>query len=85
MTHDSDIGQLAIAANQGDSTTLLSILKDENRKSCELIAPENMRDADLIKPWKNYFKVLNNPESTHDEIFQAFNQYQCICVLYAEV
>jgi len=77
----SDIGQLAIAANQGDSATLLSVLKDQNRTGCELIAPDAMRDAELIKPWVHYFEVLNNPASTHAEIFDAFNQYRILCAL----
>ena len=81
FAEDSDIGQLAIAANQGDSTTLLSVLKDQNRTGCELIAPEAMRDAELIKPWTHYFEVLNNPASTHQQIFQAFNQYRILCAL----
>ena len=81
FSEDSDIGQLAIAANQGDSATLISVLKDQNRTGCELIAPEAMRDAELIKPWTHYFEVLNNPASTHAEIFEAFNQYRILCAL----
>ena len=81
FAEDSDIGQLAIAANQGDSATLLSVLKDQNRTGCELIVPEAMRDAELIKPWTHYFEVLNNPASTHEQIFQAFNKYRILCAL----
>ncbi len=78
---DSDIGQCAIAANQGDSNTLLKVLNDESRTQAELILPANMRDAELIKPWHNYFTVLNNPESSLQEIFDAFNQYRVLCAL----
>ncbi len=81
FSEDSDIGQLAIAANQGDSATLLSVLKDQNRTGCKLIAPEAMRDAELIKPWVHYFEVLNNPASTHEQIFETFNQYRILCAL----
>jgi exodeoxyribonuclease V alpha subunit len=78
---NSDIGQCAIAANQGDSNTLLNVLNDSNRAGAELILPANMRDAELIKPWHNYFAVLSNPESSLPEIFAAFNQYRILCAL----
>ena len=78
---DSDIGQCAIAANQGDSKTLLNVLNDPTRSATELILPANMRDTELIKPWHNYFAVLNNPESSLPEIFAAFNQYRVLCAL----
>ena len=78
---DSDIGQCAIAANEGDSKTLLSILNDSNRLDAERIKPSNLRDADLIKPWRNYFKVLNNPDSSLQAIFDAFNEYRVLCAL----
>jgi len=78
---DSDIGQCAIAVNQGDSQTLLSVLTNKNRFNAELISPEKVRDADLVKPWKHYFKVLNNPQSSVKEIFDAFNQYRILCAL----
>jgi exodeoxyribonuclease V alpha subunit len=81
FSEDSDIGQIAIAANQGDSATLLSTLKDQNRTGCELITPEAMRDAELVKPWAHYFDVLNKPSSTHEQIFEAFNQYRILCAL----
>ena len=35
----------------------------------------------LIKPWTHYFEVLNNPASTHQQIFEAFNQYRILCAL----
>jgi len=72
---DSDIGQCAIASNQGDSKTLLKVLNDTNRTDAERISPSKMRDADIVKPWTNYFKVVNNPNSSLSEIFDAFNQY----------
>ncbi len=86
FAEDSDIGQSAIAANQGDSTKLLSLLKDtdstlENSQGCKLIAPDTLRDAELIKPWQTYINVINNEDSSFDEIFQAFNQYRVLCAL----
>ena len=78
---DSDIGQCAIASNQGDSKTLLKVLNDTNRTDAERISPSKMRDADIVKPWTNYFKVVNNPNSSLSEIFDAFNQYRVLCAL----
>ncbi len=78
---DSDIGQCAIAANQGESNSLLTVLNDENRSNIALIPPEKVRDADLIKPWDHYFEVLNNPQASLQEIFEAFNQYRILCAL----
>ncbi|MEB8434028.1 exodeoxyribonuclease V subunit alpha [Cocleimonas sp. KMM 6892] len=81
FSKDSDIGQSAIAANQGDSRKLLSLLKDSNSENCKLIAPDTLRDAELIKPWRMYIDVINNPDASYDEIFQAFNQYRVLCAL----
>ncbi|WP_299880251.1 exodeoxyribonuclease V subunit alpha [uncultured Cocleimonas sp.] len=81
FSKDSDIGQSAIAANQGDSRKLLSLLKDSNSVNCKLIAPDTLRDAELIKPWRTYIDVINNPDASYDEIFQAFNQYRVLCAL----
>ncbi len=81
FAEDSDIGQSAIAANQGDSTKLLSLLKDTGNDSCKLIAPDTLRDAELIKPWQTYINVINNVESSFDDIFEAFNQYRVLCAL----
>ncbi len=82
---DSAIGQLAQATNQGDSKTVLEILMDESKPSCQLIAPStieiNQIPPELIAPWENYFSVLNNPQSSISEIFQAFNQYRILCTL----
>ena len=82
---DSAIGQLAQATNQGNSKKVLEILKDESQPDCQLIAPSliegNQIPDDLIAPWDNYFSVLNNPESSTAEIFQAFNQYRILCTL----
>ena len=78
---DSDIGQCALAANQGNSEQLLQILNDPNRNHCELLSAESLSDVDLIKPWQHYFEVLNNPTSTLPEIFAAFNQYRILCAL----
>ena len=78
---DSDIGQCAIAANQGDSQTLLNVLTDSDRTNADLILPADMRDAELIKPWKQYFDVLNNPNASLQEIFTAFNQCRVLCAL----
>ncbi len=82
---DSAIGQLAIATNQGNSQKVLEILKDEAKPSCKLIAPStievNQIPPELTAPWENYFTVLNNPESSIAEIFQAFNQYRILCTL----
>ena len=81
FSKDSDIGQSAIAANQGNSRKLLSLLKDSNSENCKLIAPDTLRDAELIKPWRTYIDVINNPDASYDEIFQAFNQYRVLCAL----
>ncbi|GAA0409224.1 exodeoxyribonuclease V subunit alpha [Cocleimonas flava] len=81
FSKDSDIGQSAIAANQGDSRKLLSLLKDSNSENCKLIAPDTLRDAELIKPWRTYIDVINNPDASYDEIFQAFTQYRVLCAL----
>jgi len=82
---DSAIGQLAIATNQGDSKTVLEILKDKAKPSCQLIAPStieaNQIPAELIAPWENYLQVLNNPQSSTADIFKAFNQYRILCTL----
>jgi exodeoxyribonuclease V alpha subunit len=82
---DSIIGQLAISANKGDSKTLLEILKDPSKPDCNLLAPStligNQLPEDLTAPWDNYFKVLNNPNSSITEIFEAFNQYRILCAL----
>ena len=87
FAEDSDIGQSAIAANQGDSAKLLSLLKDTQSDGCKLISPDTLRDAELIKPWQTYIDVINNEgvingkESGMDKIFQAFNQYRVLCAL----
>jgi len=82
---DSGIGQLAGAANQGDSKTLLALLHDEDKQDCQLIAPSlinnNQIPTELTSPWDNYFQVLNNPKSSIAEIFEAFNQYRILCAL----
>ncbi len=80
---ESAIGQLAMAANKGDSKTLLNILHNETKPDCKLIAPitGNQLPGNLISPWQNYFKVLNNPASSITEIFEAFNEYRILCAL----
>lgn len=82
---DSGIGQLAIAANSGDSEKLLEILRDESKPDCDWLSPETLSNNqipdELISPWKNYSKVLNNPDSSIVEIFAAFNQYRILCAL----
>jgi exodeoxyribonuclease V alpha subunit len=82
---DSGIGQLAIAANKGDSKTLLALLNDEAKPDCKLIAPSvitnNQIPEELTTPWDNYFQVLNNPNSSITDIFKAFNKYRILCAL----
>jgi exodeoxyribonuclease V alpha subunit len=82
---DSNIGQLAQSANKGDSKTLLNILKDESKLDCKRLEPSTLTGTqlpeELTAPWDNYFKILNNPESSIAEIFQAFNQYRILCAL----
>lgn len=81
----SGIGQLAIAANQSDNKKLLEILHDETKPDCSLIMPSKITGSqiptDLIAPWKNYFKRLNDPDSSIQEIFEAFNEYRILCAL----
>jgi exodeoxyribonuclease V alpha subunit len=85
FSKDSNIGQLANAANQGDSKTLLTLLRDEAKPDCKLLAPSiitgNQIPSELTSPWDSYFKVLNNPNSNITEIFEAFNQYRILCAL----
>ena len=82
---DSGIGQLAIATNQSDSQQLLKILHDDEKKDCQLLSPsiieKNQIPNSLIEPWGNYFKALNNPQSSIAEIFEAFNEYRILCAL----
>jgi len=85
FSEDSNIGQLAKAANQGDSKTLLTLLRDEAKSDCKLLAPSiitgNLIPTELTSPWDNYFEVLNNPNASITEIFEAFNQYRILCAL----
>ena len=85
FSKDSGIGQLAIATNQGDSQQLLKILYDKEQPNCQLLSPtileKNQIPSTLLTPWKNYFKVLNDPQSSINEIFEAFNQYRILCAL----
>jgi len=82
---DSTIGQLALSANTGDSKSLLETLNDPSKPDCNLLAPStlvgNQIPENLTAPWNNYFKVLNNPQSSIAEIFKAFNQYRILCAL----
>ena len=82
---DSGIGQLAIAANQGDSNKALEIFNDESHPECVLVPLDvisrNQLPADLIMPWKNYFDVLNDKDASITEIFEAFNHYRVLCAL----
>ncbi len=81
----SNIGQLAKAANTGNSKNLLNLLKDESKPDCNLLEPNtinsNQIPQNLTAPWDNYFKTLNNPNASISEIFQAFNQYRILCAL----
>ncbi len=81
FAEDSDIGQTAIAANQGSFESMFEVFNDPVRTGVELIPPNKIKDADLILPWQNYFSVLNNEASTPTEIFAAFNQYRILCAL----
>ncbi len=82
---DSGIGQLAIAANQGDSSRVLGVLNDQGKPECSLLSPdiisENTLPDDLIKPWNNYFDLLNNQDASIAGLFEAFNQYRVLCAL----
>ncbi|MEE9310110.1 MAG: exodeoxyribonuclease V subunit alpha [Cocleimonas sp.] len=81
----SNIGQLSISANKGDSKTLLNLLKDQSKPDCNLLAPNIITGKQIPKnltaPWDNYFKTLSNPNASITEIFQAFNQYRVLCAL----
>jgi len=85
FTHDSGIGQLAIATNKGDDIKVLGLLKDENQTDCHLVSPDILTGMkiphSLIAPWENYFSLLKNPEASITEIFDAFNQYRILCAL----
>jgi len=85
FTKDSGIGQLAIAANKGDSNSVLAVLKDESKPECSLLSSDVISPGrlpvDLIAPWGNYFDVLNNKDASIAEIFEAFNQYRVLCAL----
>jgi exodeoxyribonuclease V alpha subunit len=82
---DSGIGQLAIAANKGDSNSVLAVLKDESKPECSLLSSDLISPGrlpvDLIAPWGNYFDALNNKDASIAEIFEAFNQYRVLCAL----
>ena len=85
FSKNSGIGQLSIAANQGDSQQLIRIFHDKEKPDCQLLPPEildkNQLPNSLLTPWGNYFKVVNNPQSSIAEIFEAFNQYRVLCAL----
>ncbi len=82
---DSGIGQLAIAANQGIGSTVLDILNDQSKPECSLLSPDiisqNTLPDDFIKPWNNYFDLLNNQDDNIAGLFAAFNQYRVLCAL----
>ncbi len=85
FAEDSAIGQLAAAVNDGNSSDLLKIIKDDSKPSCNIIEPisitgKNIPDH-LISPWQQYSQVLNNPNSSIKEIFESFNQYRILCAL----
>jgi exodeoxyribonuclease V alpha subunit len=85
FSKDSSIGQLAKACNKGESKKVIEILKDKNKLECSLLEPiilaNNQIPEDLFSPWKNYFKVLENPDSSLAEIFKTFNEYRILCAL----
>ncbi|MEE9326147.1 MAG: exodeoxyribonuclease V subunit alpha [Cocleimonas sp.] len=85
FSKDSGIGQLAKASNQGETKKVIEILKDESKSECSLIEPtilaNNRIPENLFAPWKNYFNVLDNSDSSMVEIFKAFNQYRILCAL----
>lgn len=82
---DSGIGQLAIASNNGDSKVVLELLNDEEKTDCQILLPSILNERQipnfLTTPWDNYFKILNDDESTIQEVFIAFNQYRILCAL----
>ncbi len=85
FSHDSAIGQLAQAINNGDSKNVLAILKDEKSSECHLLSPKiidnNKIPDDFLTPWEDYFELINNPQSSLEDIFNAFNQFRVLCAL----
>lgn len=85
FSQDSAIGQLAQAINNGDSKNVLAILKDEKSSECHLLSPsiidKNQIPDDFLTPWEDYFELINNPQSSLDDIFNAFNQFRVLCAL----
>jgi exodeoxyribonuclease V alpha subunit len=85
FSHDSAIGQLAQAINNGDSKNVLALLKDEKSSDCHLLSPsiidKNQIPDDFLTPWKDYFELINNPQSSLEDIFNAFNQFRVLCAL----
>jgi len=82
---DSGIGQLAISSNSGDSKAVLEILLDDSKADCQILSPSILNErqipSHLTAPWENYFQVLNDEQSSVEEIFKAFNQYRILCTL----
>ena len=85
FSENSNIGQLAIAVNNGDTQTLTDILQDQTTSDCSLISPEHFFTKkiphEFIEPWDEYFQTLNNPQASISEIFDAFNQHRILCAL----
>lgn len=85
FSKDSGIGQLAIAANSGDTEKVLDVLKTDNHTECQLLSPSLLNakqiPTELIIVWNKYFEVLKNPHASIDEIFEAFNEYRILCAL----
>ncbi len=85
FSNDSGIGQLSKSVNKGDANLVLNILESDVHSDCCLVSPRTIAPPKipklLIEPWLDYFKVLNHPNSTLDEIFSAFNEYRVLCAL----
>ena len=85
FSQDSGIGQLAIAANQGDAKKLLRILHHPDQTECTLIPPTTLSTRqipdELTSAWAMYFDIIKNPKATLTEIFNAFHHYRILCAL----
>ena len=82
---DSGIGKLAQAANKGEASTLLSLLKEEAQGDCQLVSVDDVLahhiHPDLLTAWDVYFKQLTDPQASLQTLFEAFNQYRILCAL----
>lgn len=85
FSQHSGIGKLAKAVNNSEADLALEIIVNDDQTDCSLLPPTSIDPPkipkSLIEPWQHYFEVLNQPNSTVDEIFNAFNEYRILCAL----